>query len=125
MKGDGRVVDLAEDCDGKLQPGQLYYLAADVVGGYSPWLTRFIFVYDPNSTNVANLEWSGNAFDCTASFNGITTYPVVYDPSPNAVRGTKKLAAGEKAYEIVPQGAEGKGQQKLGSQGQKVAGVSV
>jgi hypothetical protein len=90
-------------------------------------LADYIFVFDPNSTNVANVQWSGNAFNCGASFNGITTFPVVYDPGADAVGGGakagKKLAKGDRTYEIKP--ADQNAQKKLAAEGAKDAGVSV
>lgn len=89
-----------------------------MVGGHSPWLSDCLFQYDPNSTNVANVQWSGNSLDCGASFNGITTYPTVYDP--DAIGGKMKLKAGEQAYGQTNEGAAAAGGQPPLKQGQRI-----
>ncbi|SPN99189.1 uncharacterized protein DNG_02226 [Cephalotrichum gorgonifer] len=120
--GDNRVVDLNEDCDGTTIPYTTYYFAADVVGGGSPYLSDSVFTFDPNSTNVANVEWSGNAIDCGGSFNGITTYPLVNDPT--SASGQREIKAGESSHAKSEHEAGKAGKERFDA-GHRAPGVAV
>ena len=92
------------------------------MGGHFPWLDNCIFQYDPNSTNVANLQWAGNSLDCSAIWDGVTTYPTVYDP--DVVGQQREVKAGETASGKKEQ-EPGPAKKQLSKEGQKAPGVAV